>query len=141
MTPLAEKLHAIRKPLTGVCILMWIAAFTVTHIPEETASQIPGTDPSLHFTGYVGVTGILWITVLAYRVRRMWRIIGVFLGTTVYSIFDEMTQPLFGRSCMMNDWVANFQAIIAFIVLAEMITLLVSRMKTPGPEDDSRRSE
>jgi VanZ family protein len=141
MTPPVEKFHAIRKPLTVVCILTWIAAFTVTHIPEETASHIPGTDPSLHFIGYVGVTGILWITVLAHRVRRMWRVLGVFFGTTAYSIFDELTQPLFGRSCMMNDWMANLQATVAFLVVAEIVVLLVSRTKTPGPETDSRRSD
>lgn len=129
MTPLLDTLHAARKLIATACVLAWAGAFTVTHIPEETASQLPGSDPSLHFIGYFAITGILWLTLLAHRITCLRRITWVLVGSIAYSTLDELTQPLFGRSCAMSDWLSNLTAICTVLILTELFTLLASRKK------------
>lgn len=129
MTPLVDQLHDARKLVTVACMIAWAGAFTVTHIPEETASHLPGNDPSLHFIGYFAITGILWMTLLAHRITCLRRIAWVLLGSTAYSTFDELSQPLFGRSCTLGDWLSNLVAICTILVAGELFMLVVSHKK------------
>jgi VanZ family protein len=127
MTPLADHLRRARKPLTWACAVAWVSAFTITHIPVEAASHIPGSDSSLHFIGYLVITGILWLTLATYPLPRWHRIVWTFLATIAYSTLDELTQPLFGRACALGDWRSNLMGIISLLIAAELLTFLFSR--------------
>jgi len=101
----------LRTWLWAACVL---AAFVVTHLPPGAQGRHVVPDYILHFVGFSAL-GIVtcWRSAGANR-RLTWRAwwVGVaFLA--VYGIVDERTQPIFGRSCELTDYLADLCGIIA----------------------------
>ncbi len=98
----------------------WLVMFTGTHWPNLSLAAYPeNTDKALHLTGYAGFGFLLalWFSVrsanqgsrplggaLLPLTKYLW-ILAVIVG---YSIFDEVSQPPFGRSCEFWDAVADW---------------------------------
>jgi VanZ family protein len=87
----------------------WLIMFTGTHWPHVSLEGYPHNfDKVLHFTGYAGFGFLiaLWTTV-----RRRFGLREFAAGFAViflYAIFDEVTQPYFGRDCEFGDMVADW---------------------------------
>ncbi|MCZ6698214.1 MAG: VanZ family protein, partial [Planctomycetota bacterium] len=65
-------------------------------------------DKMLHTIGYA-ILGFLTAWMIGQAgVGDRWRASALSLaGLFVYAAFDEMTQPLVGRSCEFSDWLAD----------------------------------
>lgn len=111
----------------------WLVMFTGTHWPNLSLASYPeNTDKFLHLTGYSGFGFLLG---LRFSLRRkkldaksrsraflsvkdvLW-IAGIVVG---YSIFDEISQPPFGRTCdpmdAVADWIGGAIGLGVFAVL------------------------
>lgn len=101
-------------------IVMWMAAFTVTHIPMTVAGAGSGLDKLYHFVGYLGLSALLWRTLYAYDHPPGRRRLVVGLVVPVYAALDELTQPYFGRSAELLDFVADALGMVVAVAAAEI---------------------
>jgi VanZ family protein len=132
-------LYRHRKAILVILILMWIGAFTVTHIP---GSYIPVPiaqlgDISLHGIGFLGLSSWFILTLAAFDVRPSIRILLVLVIMLNYGAVDEYTQQFFGRSTELKDWLTDATATVASLIVWETILFLAQRViatKTPRHE-------
>jgi VanZ family protein len=110
----------IRRLSTVALVGYWLVMFTGTHWPNLSLEAYPeNTDKALHLTGYAAFGFLLafWFSlrgpnsaarlfgrVLLSAKEYLW-IVLVIVG---YSIFDEVSQPPFGRTCDVWDAVADW---------------------------------
>ncbi|MBU0595298.1 VanZ family protein [Candidatus Bipolaricaulota bacterium] len=95
----------LRTWLWAACVL---SAFVVTHVPPAGRGPRVIPDYILHFAGFSAL-GIVTCWRFAGANRRLtlkaWWFGVAFLA--VYGIVDETTQPIFGRSCELSDYLAD----------------------------------
>jgi VanZ family protein len=94
---------------TAILAGYWLAMFGGTHWPNFSLPGYPqNTDKVLHFSAYAGLSFLIAVRVSLKRDLRLsdglW-ILAVIVG---YSIFDEVSQPPFGRTCDFYDAVADW---------------------------------
>lgn len=109
-----------RRTLRNTLIMIWVAAFTATHIP---ASHIPVghlSDATLHLLGYAGLAALFWATLLAYGHRAFRRSYIAALVLILYAALDEATQPLVGRSGSIRDWCFDCLGVGASLATCEI---------------------
>ena len=91
--------------MTGV---YWVALFVMTHLPPSRLPRSPGNDKLKHFASYLVLSFLLGATLWhAFPSRRRWTPLLVVLAAMAYGVFDEVTQLAVGRSCELNDWLAD----------------------------------
>lgn len=108
-----------RTARTVVWCVTLVLAFTATHIPPP-SKPIPLVlrDKTLHVLGFT-VLGFLTLWRLSAQPNRLagTTIVVWFVGLLAYGAFDELTQPITGRSCEFGDWLADSAgAAIGFIL-------------------------
>lgn len=121
----------------------WIGAFSLTHWPEQDySSEPPGywgarLDKGLHFGLYAALSAITCCAALSVLGRRLgyaWACVALILA---YAVFDEATQPWFGRYADVWDWVADAVgacagcAVTSFFINRRELTWPANR----GPKD------
>lgn len=85
----------------------WLALVIGTHYPHV---ELPGSsisDKELHFAAY---TGLAFLGALAWTAWRGSEPLGwgvVWLAVVLHGALDEWTQPPFGRTCELWDWIAD----------------------------------
>ncbi len=100
----------------------WLIMFTGTHWPHVNLESYPTNfDKVLHFTGYAvfGFLIAVWTsTRRKFGLREFAAGFGVIFA---YAIFDEVTQPYFGRDCefvdMLADWCGGTTGMAAFLLV------------------------
>jgi VanZ family protein len=100
----------------------WLIMFTGTHWPHVSLESYPTNfDKVLHFTGYAvfGFLIAVWVsTRRKFGLREFAAGFGVIFA---YAIFDEVTQPYFGRDCefgdMVADWCGGTSGMAAFVLV------------------------
>jgi VanZ family protein len=122
-------LYRWRTAILFILILLWIGAFTATHIP---ARYIPGQIASigeigLHGIGFLGLSSWFILTVAAFNIKPVQRILLVLLVMIVYGAVDEYTQQFFGRSTELKDWLTDITATVVSLILWEPILFLAKR--------------
>ena len=85
-------------------ILLWAGAFTLTHLPPAKVPDFHASDKTLHLVGFAGLATVFGVTMLAYGVPRRRRLLWLFAVMLLYAAFDELTQPLTGRTADFHDW-------------------------------------
>lgn len=124
----------------------WILLFTATHVPIDPNVIGPGNDKTLHVVGYSGLA-LLFGVMLATRMSPRHRFgeegaiapndspfwprfpfLGAFVLLAIYAAFDELTQPLVGRTCDIYDWLAD----CAGIMIGLFVVAVVSRCRVIG---------
>lgn len=114
--------------MLAILIVAWLAAFTVTHIPlPEMPQGVEVSDKTLHRVGFGGLTFLLVMTMLAYRLRRSRRLLLAIIVLPIYAAFDELTQPYCNRTCDIHDWTADMTGMLAIIFVAEIMVTIVER--------------
>lgn len=123
-------LHRQRKVILFILILMWTGAFAATHIPARyIPSQIAGLgDIVLHGIGFLGLSSWLILTMAAFGVKPVKRILFVLLVMMIYGALDEYTQQFFGRSTELKDWLTDTTATVVSLILWETILFLAQRI-------------
>jgi VanZ family protein len=88
---------------------MVLIAFTLTHIPPPSrAIPILKHDKTLHVIGFTGLAFFtLWRQATGDRRMRFRQVLFWYFSLLTYAAFDEVTQPLAGRSCEILDWCAD----------------------------------
>lgn len=119
--------HRGRWVLRAVTAFYWLTAFVLTHLPPSELPKNRIGDKYAHFITYAILSTLLYLCFWTAR-RSMAMSAGVVLAIgCIYGAFDELTQPLIGRLCSLNDWFANFAGVITAIGLLSLIRLIISR--------------
>ena len=121
MTPSSGQPNRLRRIVLYICIGFWLAAFVATHVPASTISGVHVSDKTLHLAGYFLLGGVFLITLIIYGVSRTARDIMVLLILAVYGAFDELTQPIVGRTAALGDWFADIGGAMLAIAIVELI--------------------
>jgi VanZ family protein len=87
----------------------WLALLIATHLPRD----FPGV-PSEHVDKVVHAATFAllgWLLATAWQ-RTAGRLTGrhlraAWLAIVLYAAADELTQPWFGRTCALGDWLAD----------------------------------
>ncbi|MEK6644821.1 MAG: VanZ family protein [Planctomycetota bacterium] len=94
---------------TLICVSIFISAFVVTHLPPPDQPIKPlEHDKLLHMIGFFGLGAIVvWRlgsirAMLPLPVALAW-----YAVLLTYGAFDELTQPITGRSCELFDFFAD----------------------------------
>ncbi len=140
--PAANRILANRLCMLATVVLTcyWLAMFTGTHWPNFNLERYPrNTDKLLHFSAYAGLSFLIALRLALKRasaageslrlpslaLRDVLWIIAVIVG---YSIFDEVTQPYFGRTCdffdALADWIGGSFGLGVFAVIRRILRRL-----------------
>ena len=130
-----------RKLVAVGLVIGWLLLFTATHLPsKQLPSGIELPDKMIHYWAYtvLGLHFCLFIMSRAPKisvgVQRCLLYVGP--GIALYGAFDEITQPLTGRSCEFMDWVSDaLGALTALTVTttAYFLWKLLAREKPVAP--------
>jgi len=78
-----------------------------THYPKPeklVGGRLP-PDKLMHFLAYGLLGSLVAATLVAYGRRNVGTLVRVVVALAIAAIFDELTQPLFGRNAEVVDWV------------------------------------
>lgn len=93
----------------AVLAVYWIVLLTLTHWPHLKGVDIPGKDKTEHVLAY-GLLSALILVAASHalaRHRGLRIAAGMVALIAVAAALDEWTQPYFGRSCELGDWIAD----------------------------------
>jgi len=103
-------MRGVRYALLLLLCLYWALILTLTHIPKPPPVGPYIGDKTEHFLAYGALGGLLFLTLWVWR-PSMRRLPMVVLGICLaYGAVDEWTQPIFGRTCDLKDWLADAAA-------------------------------
>ena len=124
---------SVRRVMWLLTAGYWAVLFVLTHLPPTRMMHGPSNDKLQHFAAYfvlsmaLGTT--MWVATPARRRVAPLVALGV---CAAYGIFDELTQPIVGRSAEVGDWVADVSgATVAALILFGAQALSTRR---PRPE-------
>jgi len=127
-------LHRSRRMLLIVSLSCWVAAFLATHTPtERLPSRLPG-DVTMHLVGYLALSSVVLLTLIAYGLSRPRRIIAILIIMAAYAAFDEITQPLVQRYAAWQDWMADMGGTLAAVILVELAFSLLAHIRRQGSD-------
>jgi VanZ family protein len=126
-------LYRYRKAILVIFILMWIGAFTATHIPNSAIPQMIHDlgHILLHIVGFLGLSTWFILTLVAFNVSPLRRILVVLLTMTIYAAIDEYTQQFFGRGTSLLEWFVDTCAAAVALVIWESIFCLIKKSLQP----------
>ena len=98
----------MRKTLTLVVAVYWLALFTATHIPRiPRGLQMPGADKWQHTLAYAGLAFLLTFRG-GWKRPLTWKLVLTVAGVVIgYGALDELTQIPVGRDAEWLDWLAD----------------------------------
>jgi VanZ family protein len=114
-----------QKNTIVVLIIYWIALVVLAHMPiPQMVYQAKVSDKWLHFLAYLNLVFLLWFSIypdskVKWRNKALWL---VFLIVVVYGGIDELTQPYFGRTKDLMDFLANVKGTAAGLVIFAFLT-------------------
>ncbi|HSI32928.1 MAG: VanZ family protein [Phycisphaerae bacterium] len=117
--------------------VLWIltiayAAFlaTMTHLPPRKLPETGVNDKLEHFGAYGLLAGAVFCAAWASWPRHAWRATWVALvAALAFGVLDELTQaiPGVGRSCELNDWLADAAGAGIAVVVMTCVRVVVAR--------------
>lgn len=115
---MTETLPRIRYVVVSITAVYWVAMFVATHLPPSRMPKTHISDKSAHFFAYATLAALLLLSLrllgLGPRVAA-WTTVAVCF---VYGAIDELLQPLVGRICSFDDWIANAAGTVTVVSLA-----------------------
>lgn len=97
----------LRRGLTLATVAYAATLVFATHYPKPESlvgGKLP-PDKLMHFVAYGLLGGLAAATLLAYGRSDARSLARMIVVLAVAAIFDELTQPLFGRNAEVLDWV------------------------------------
>ena len=123
--------------ISVVLAACWIGAFTATHIPAKEMPKLPATDKTLHFVGFLVLTGLFVLTLSVRGVGSVKTAIIAAVVMAVYGACDELTQPPFNRYASLDDWIADASGALAAILVWLAVKEVSKRLtRTAAPGND-----
>jgi VanZ family protein len=135
-----ERLRRIASHARTLAVVYFILLFTGTHVPIDPSEIVETSDKVLHYTGYALLT-FLVLTGWELTIGRLQpkHYFAVWLAGTLYGAFDEITQIPVGRSCDMNDWLADVCGILTGLVVFRLVSAIVYRVRIWMEAFDARK--
>lgn len=109
-----------QKITIAVLVLYWIVLAIVSHIPiPQLVYQAQVSDKWLHYLAYLNLVFLLWFSArpdskVSWHGWFVWLI---FLAAAASGGLDELTQPYFGRTCDIWDFLANVAGASAGLIM------------------------
>ena len=128
MTDRPTASRGVRRLATAVCGALWIASLVATHVPISHLPDLPTGDKTLHGAGYFVLAGVFAVTLLLHGLSPRRRSTTVLIVMALYGAFDEITQPLAGRSASWGDWLADIIGSLAAVMVCETARLAWRRL-------------
>ena len=118
MNPFGRLLQNPKLCMAALAVY-WLALSVATHVPSDFPAMPPArTDKIVHAAAFA---------VLAWLLARTWQLSAgqlngshlraAWLAIVLYAAADELTQPWFGRTCSLADWLADLLGAAGGIVL------------------------
>ena len=103
-----------RKITDALLVIWWISMFILTTIPTTNLPgiEVIGLDKVVHFILYGILTALLWRALAQRKYFGSQLMFMVVFTTTLYALFDEIHQPLVGRTCSLFDFSADTLGIL-----------------------------
>ena len=120
MRGFADLLHRHRRILLAITVGLWIVACVLTHLPPGEVPDFHTSDTYLHTVGFGGLASWFLLTLVSFRTRTLPRMLLVIAVMAAYAALDENTQPFFGRSCELRDWVNDMIGTTIAVALWEI---------------------
>lgn len=114
-------LHRHRRWVLGITICLWITACVLTHLPPGDVPDLRTGDATLHSVGFWGLASWFLLTLVGYRVKPLRRVLIVFAVMAAYGALDENTQPWFGRTCDLGDWINDMTGTAVAVGVWEIV--------------------
>jgi len=135
---LSRLLHRLRYVLLVLLVLLWAGAFTLSHLPPGDVPDFHVGDKVLHTAGFAGLASAFGVTMLAFGVPRRRRLAMLFAVMLAYGAIDEWTQPWFGRSCELRDWLHDVLGTVIAAVMVEAVAWIAGINRRGGAETRGR---
>ncbi len=96
----------LRRLIQIALVLFWIALLTATHLPPRHMPSVKVNDKVEHLAAYTMLATLIG---LSWDGRQSVRLVllATLLIVMCSGAIDEWTQPIFGRDCEFNDWLAD----------------------------------
>jgi VanZ family protein len=137
VTLLSLRMRAVRVILWMVCAAYWVALFTLTHLPRVPAIGQRVQDKLAHFLAYGVLAGVLYVVLWASKSPRKRTAYFVVTVTLLYGAMDEITQPIVGRSCELDDWLADAAGVVLAVGVFASLRYVVERAGWRSPALDA----
>jgi hypothetical protein len=114
-----------QKTTIAVLILYWITLNVLAHMTiPQVVYQAKVSDKWLHFLAYLNLVFLVWFSIypddkVRWRNKASWL---VFLAVVIYGGIDELTQPYFGRTKDLMDFLANVKGTATGLVIFAFLT-------------------
>lgn len=122
-----------KRVLWAAVAVYWIAMFVGSHAPIPPGVVVaPGQDKLVHLTAFAGLSFLLFSALHSSRQldhRLMATVVALMIA---YGVFDELTQPLVGRTCDAYDLVADALGAILGLVCYSVMRGLVAWRASAG---------
>jgi hypothetical protein len=116
----------LRQKITlAIVAVYWVALLVVTHISiPKIVYQAHVSDKWIHFLAFMNLVFLLWFSFspddkVNWRGRLVWLLL---LVVCAYGGLDELTQPYFGRTCDLYDFLANVAAVITGLFIVSFLS-------------------
>jgi VanZ family protein len=129
-----DRRQTYRWSSMGVVAIYWLGMFVGTHYPTPPHTPLGNVDKWMHFSAYLGLALLLSIATAVRRPVSLAIGLAIVLLLAGYGVFDELTQPLFGRDCELLDWCADVAGILIGTTCFQ-IGALVWRQRTSREAD------
>lgn len=87
------------------------------HYPVTSNTGV-GVKSEIHLLLYMVLTAVTWEFVRTFQPRlRVFGTVKVAIALIAFAVFDEATQPIFGRSPELYDWFLDVAGIILAILI------------------------
>lgn len=117
-------LHRVRLMLYAGTAFAWVIAFILTHLPPAEVPKTRIGDKLAHFIVYALLAGLLSLCLWARGTSIARSILIVLIAGLLYGAIDELTQPLVGRICSLQDWYADAAGTASAGVLFALLRLI-----------------
>lgn len=114
-----------QKILLAILAAYWVTLLIFTHISlPRIVYQAHVSDKWLHFLAFMNLVFLLWFSLrpddkVNWRGRLVWLLL---LAVCIYGGLDELTQPYFGRTCDLYDFLANVAAVITGLLIVTFLS-------------------
>lgn len=116
----------LRQKITmAILAIYWVALLVFTHISiPKIVYQARISDKWLHFLAFMNLVFLLWFSFspddkVNWRRRLVWLLL---LVVCVYGGLDELTQPYFGRTCDLYDFMVNVVAVVTALIIITFLS-------------------
>lgn len=100
---------------------------TLTHIPKPPGVFEGHSDKTLHFMAYTVLALLVYLVLFTYRPEQNYRFIKTVIVCMIFGVVDESTQPFFGRSADVRDYLFDLLGIVFGSWLAAVGCFVVRR--------------